>query len=99
MMPTREEILVKYLGESFNNPRGPFVRLDDGTFLQMQEELNKLAQPLTQSEEVRALAFMKNTMAFRKGVQPCTLSSYGGIGDVQRAREILFQLCKKGHSD
>jgi len=62
----------------------------------MQEELYELAQPLTQSEEVYALAFMKNTVAFRRGVQPCTLSSYGGIGDVQRAREILFQFFKKG---
>jgi hypothetical protein len=70
--------------------------LDDKTFLQMQEELNQSAPPLTQSKELRTLAFMENTVAFGRGVQSCTLLYFGGIGDRQRAGEILFQLYKKG---
>lgn len=65
------------------------MRLDDKTFLQMHEELNQLAPPLTQSEELRTLAFMKNTEAFRHGIQSCTLSSYGGVGDRQSGRDPL----------
>jgi hypothetical protein len=95
-VPTRKEISLRYLGEGCKNPRGPWITLDDKTFLQMQEELNQSAPPLTQSEELRTLAFMKNTVVFARGVQSCTLSYFGGIGDRQRAGEILFQLYNKG---